>query len=152
MGCGCIRNYDFDLYYTSCKDLSYIDHSEFQTPGGSYTLQVIDETGGIKEYSVSPKIPVRLTIGDCAQGIYTFKVLNCDNDFAKKRAVLCNVKCGWLKAVSKLGAEHPMIRSLDDRINQIDQAVRDDMITVAQELLDTVKRDLKRILCECECG
>lgn len=151
MACACIRKYDFDLSYSSCKDLLYIDRSEFQTPG-NYTLQVIDEAGSIKEYPVTPGIPVRLTIGDCAQGIYTFKVpQNCQHEIYKKVAVLCNVKCGWLRAVAKLGAEHEMIRSLDDRIAQIDYAVRDDRITVAQQLMETVIRDLKRINCECSC-
>lgn len=151
MACACIRRYDFDLSYTSCKDLIYVDHSEFQTPG-TYTLQVIDENGKSRDYLVTPAIPVRLEIGNCAQGIYTFKVPeNCQHEVFKRVAVLCNVKCGWLKAVARLGAEDPLIRSLDDRIAQIDYAVRDDRITVAQHLLETVKRDLRRVNCECTC-
>lgn len=151
MACACIRRYDFDLSYTSCKDLVYVDRSELQTPG-TYTLQVIDEAGSINEYSVTPGVPVRLNIDGCGQGIYTFKVpYNCQYEVFKKAAVLCTVKCGWLKAVAKLGAEDPLIRSLDDRIAQIDYAVRYDQIPVARDLLATVKRDLRRVNCECTC-
>lgn len=153
MACVCIRKYDFDLSYTSCKDLVYVDRSEFQSEGGTYTLQVINETGNVKEYpNILPGVPVRIDIGKCTSGIFTFAVVLCDKDYSKKRAVLCLEKCGWLKAVAKLGAENPMIRSLDDRISQIDYAVRDDRITVAQDLLVTVRRDLKRINCECACA
>lgn len=115
-------------------------------------MEVIDESGAVKEYpGVLPGVPVRISIGSCSSGIFVFKVVSCDKVYSKNRAVLCNEKCGWLKAVAKLGAEHAMIRSLQDRIDQVDYAVRDDRITVAQDLLETIRRDLKRINCECIC-
>ncbi len=152
MGCACIRKYDFDLDYTSCKDLTYVDRSEYQSPGGAYTLQVINEAGSIKEYSILAGVSTRLNLTGCENEIYTFKVSkNCDKEFTKKVAVLCGLKCGWLKATAKLGAGHPLVLDLDLRIRLIDYAVRDNNIQVARDLIKTVKRDLKRVNCECSC-
>lgn len=152
MACSCIQFYDFDLTYTSCEDVTYVDRSTWQAGGGSYSLIVIDEDGAETPYTVTAGIPLRLNVGKCAQGIYTFKAVSCTHQSFKKAAILCNFKCGFLKAISKLGAESPIIQSIWDRIEYIDLAVARDDIQTAKDLVKTVARDLKRINCECSCS
>lgn len=157
MGCSCINGwYDFDLIYSSCKKILYIDRSvwmvgkDFSSP--QYILTVTNEGGYSKQYEYTGT-PLYLDFGDCpTPGTYTFSVETCGEPFQKRKALLCTLQCGYLRAVAKIDDLHQdLVTSIRERINQIDHLVSHSDFLTASELTDTVVRDLKRINCDCSC-
>ena len=146
-----VLDFNRNIWYTSCEDIQFTDRSTWQSGGGSYSLSIFDEEGHETTYQVIAGQPTYINLGKCAEGIYTLKATSCTKTHIKSVAILCNLKCGWLRAVSKLGAEDSMVKSIDERLSFIDYAVRYDDIKTAKDLLKTVKRDLRRINCQCEC-
>jgi len=160
MSCACIRGtYDFDLTYTTCKDIVYIDRSTWQEGVGfdsniSYSLKITLPDGSIRNETVVVGQPLHLDFGNCPEpGVYNFAVETCGEPFYKDFPILCTLECGRLKAAAKLGrgADVKMLRSIRERIELIEDSVSFGDIISAREHVDTVKRDLKRINCECAC-
>lgn len=157
MSCACIRKfYDFDIVDTGdCSDVLYIDRSDFQegyTGIPSYTLTIENSRGEKTEHSVTQGIPLHLDFS-CKPDVYTFQVTSCTEVFTKRTAILCELWCGYLKAVAKLGkgVEYETVRSIRERLEYIPLIANTDFET-AIHLTRTVQRDLLRINCECSCS
>lgn len=157
MSCACIRKYyDFDIIDNGkCSDVIYLDRSDFQegfqgTP--EYTLSIENSRGDVTEHQVTVGTALHLDF-TCKPDVYTFKVTSCKENFYKRTAILCELWCGYLKAVAKIGrgVEYETVRSIRERLEYIPLIVNTDFDT-AVRLTETVERDLKRINCECKCS
>lgn len=158
MSCSCIRGiYDFDLLFTSCADLRYVDRSVWMAgpgyTGGVYEVEVEAPSGAISTFTHVVGETTVLDWGKCVPpGIYTFRVKSCQETFEKKVPVLCKLWCGWLRAVAKLetfGSD--TIREIREQLEMIPFAVSYGDITTAQALTAAVDRRLTKINCECSC-
>ncbi len=161
MPCRCIRDtYDFDLIYTSCKDITYRDRSTWQEgvgfdPNISYTLVITLPGGATQTHQVFVGQELPLNFGNCPEpGIYKFSVNSCTEEFHKYFPILCTLECGYLRAVAKLGKGIDVkgLRSIRERIEHIKDLVSYGDIVSSQDLVDTVERDLSKINCECSCS
>ena len=156
MQCSCIKEFDFDLIQTNCRDIIYLDRSLFQDgPGYSktYTLNITSQSV-TKSYTVTAGIPLHLDLGGCVDpAVYTFYVDSCTDRFTKKAAIICTLECGWLKAVAKLGqgVDSKVIKELREDIDYISLIANTDYKT-AVSLTENVQRRLKQINCDCSCS
>lgn len=155
--CSCITGfYDFDLVQDKCSDILYIDRSTWQTGAEysttpEYTLDIKFPSGETNSYSVTVGTPLHLDLGSCVTpGVYTFSVDSCQDTWTKRTSILCLLWCGYLRAVAKRGIDDSITRSIRERLEYIPTLVETDFVA-AQELTETVTRDLKKINCGCQC-
>lgn len=156
--CSCIRgNFDFYIEQNQCSKIIYHDRSTWQTGSEyitppTYTLNVKDQGGFTKQFQIIVGVSTELDLGKCPEGIYTFSVTSCTETFTKWAAILCNLYCGYLKAISKIGKgiDVEIVRSIRERLEYIEQTVNGDFLT-AKSLVASVEIDLKHINCLCSC-
>lgn len=158
MKCSCIvGSYDFSLDQTNCSDIIYLDHSTWQQGADfasppTYTLSIEDSGGKVTTHEVTVGTPLHLKDLACTPGVFQFSTISCTKKVTKKVAIICNLWCGWLRAVSKLGeVDAEIVRSIRVRLEYISLAVSYGDTQTAVELISSVTRDLKRINCSCEC-
>jgi hypothetical protein len=157
MKCSCIVGYfDFDLVQDKCSDIIYLDRSNWMagpeyssTP--TYTLKIKAPHGDTSTHNVTVGTPLHLNLGSCVTpGVYTFSVESCQDVYTKRTSILCILWCGYLRAVAKRGIEDSVVRSIRERLEYIPSLVETDFVA-AQELTETVERDLRKINCNCQC-
>lgn len=161
MKCSCIKGtFDFDLLYTTCKDITFIDRSVWMEgtdfdPTRSYTLTITHPGGSTTTHDVVVGIPLHLDFGECPNpGVYRFSTTSCGELFQKDWAMICTLKCGYLRAVAKVGTpgiETVFLRSIRERIEDIPNVVSYGSIVEAQGLTETVRIDLRKVNCDCQC-
>jgi hypothetical protein len=158
MACSCIKGvYDFDLTYTSCADIRYIDRSVWMAgpgyTGGQYEVKMSGPGGDTRTFDIVVGQTAVLDLGNCVTpGVYTFEVTSCETVFTKQVAITCQLWCGWLRAVAKLGSlDTATVRTLREHLEYIDYAVSYGDIETAQTLVKSVSSGLAKINCECSC-
>lgn len=152
--CSCILEFDFDILQMDCKNIQYWDRSRFQAGGEkTYTLNIKSQSG-TKSYTVVSGIPLHLDLGECVDpAVYTFWVDSCTERFTKKAAITCQLDCGWLKAVAKIGkgVKSETIKDLREDIDYVSLIANSDYST-AVKLVDNISRRLRQLECDCFCS
>ena len=116
-----------------------------------YTVNVKAPSGETSSYNVTVGTPLHMNLGTCVTpGVYTFSVESCQDNYTKRTSILCLLWCGYLRAVAKRGIDDVVVRSIRERLDYIPTLVETDFVA-AQELTETVTRDLRKINCHYQC-
>lgn len=166
MNCSCIKNnnYDFSLNYPSCYSLIYSDLSEWIS-GEQY---VIPETYNIEV--TPPEYPSKLisvkTLGSTkitsedlfdaeglciSDGVYCFKIDNCQDILTKYKAVTCKLECRKDNLIIKASSSEDWenIRKIESLIYSVHANANNGNYREANLEYKFAKKILDNLNCEC---
>lgn len=167
MACECIAGlYKFSLNYLDCKSIQYTDLSlwmgdngyatpsdyivEITVPGYSTPVEVsVGTYGSTNITSATLGLPT-----ECLpDGIYCFRVVNCDKIYTATKAMVCGLRCGLYRATekAKTDKEWNVVHELEMLITSVELYAERGMTQSAQDAFDKAQRTLHNINCNCPC-
>lgn len=166
MNCSCIRNnnYDFLLDYPSCYSLVYSDLSEWMTEDHyiiptTYNITITPPERESVIVSVNAFGATKLTSKELfgtenmliPDGIYCFKIDNCQDILTKYKAVTCKLECRKdnliLRASSKEDWDN--VRTIESYIAAIHSHANFGNFNEANYNYKFAKKILDNLNCEC---
>lgn len=166
MNCSCIRNnnYDFVIEHTSCDSLIYTDLSEWMTedhytipvnyiititPPNSNSVDVLVKAfGATKIDSLQLYGESGLAIQD---GIYCFKINNCQDIITKYKAITCKLNCRRDNLILKAEdeASWKQVQKVDSYISAIHSHASFGNFSDANYTYKICKNLLDNLNCDC---
>lgn len=170
MACNCITgNYDLQLKSYDCRNLLYIDLSDWMTQAGfelpaTYDVKITPPGRSAITITLDPSkenvihakdLFIERTGDTCfiEDGIYCFEVTSCDKIYKRSRAILCSLECCRdnyvLNASRPDGEDVRELIKLDNLIRGIYTNAELNNSKTAMDLYDAAKRLLRRFNCPC---
>lgn len=166
MSCSCIKNnnYDFSLSYPSCYSLIYSDLSEWMTGEhyvipDIYTIEITPPEYSTKSISVKTFGATKITSNDLfgaeglciSDGIYCFKIDNCQDILTKYKAITCKLECRKDNLVLKANSSEDWenVRKVESLIYSIHANANNGNYREANSEYKFAKKILDNLNCDC---
>jgi hypothetical protein len=164
--CGCIKNYfDVHVEFLDCKHLKVQDQSEWMQDEAYNTPKEYDATFTIKTWRATKSVTIP-TNGfkvykaqdfglECfGDDILCIEANSCGVKYTIQKALLCQSECKVqeLLASAKNTEDYDVANKFASIIESIKANVALNRTDVASDLLETLKKQLKRYDCNAHCG
>jgi hypothetical protein len=164
MKCSCIINDNYNFIIEYKKDyLLFIDKSEWRTeahnkPIEEFDLVITNSKNDSKLFKARVNGTTMIKYSelpcetDCKyDGIYTFNVNNCGQDYQITEAIINNIMCSYSKLIvdTKLEDFQTKVIPILYQIEAIKASTRFNLISKAKEHMSVLERMFKNLNCKC---